>query len=161
MAALLLVFILRPGMLPLEHLPKAAVKGPGYEGVFANPETAARHMAEETGLRLKGISLDRLGFTFVSAGATKVAGVDAAMFAFRDQAGNEVIVFQIAPRRLQVPTGRDISQYGLPARLIVCKNGCRVVYWLQNGLVVAVCTELPLEQSTTAGKIIAAQLQED
>ncbi len=156
-AAALLLALAFPSRVPVAELPAALSESPLGEQ-FPSPDAAASHIANETGLPVRPVSLQPMGMSFASAGKLHISGCRAAFLAFVAADGTKVTVFQVCPGNRRPPEGERLPAAAFDARMVSACDGSKVVFWPQNGMVVAVCGQGTVDQSVEASRLVARQL---
>ncbi len=157
-AALLLLFAGRPGYVPLHELPTLQQRNSLHSG---SPVLAAEALREELDIGVRPVELAPLGLRFESAGRASVAGCKGAYFTFVSPDGQRLTVFEICPGGKAVPSGRSAERYDLrDGWQILRTSDGRDILFLKppRGLVVAICSELPLQKAADAGRLVQEQM---
>jgi len=162
-AGLVLLFIGRPAYVPIHQLPALENNRAATAVATASPRDAATRLGSETGLPIRPVELSALGMRFDSAGKADLGGCRAGYFTFVTPEGSRITVFEICPNKRTLPEGAGLERYESAegARLVKAADGRNIVFWSQNGLVIAICSEMPVESIAGASSVVEAQLQGD
>jgi hypothetical protein len=163
-AGLLLLFAGRPGYVPLHELPSLQQRNSLHRVAHETPQTAALALREELDIGVRPVELAPLGLRFESAGRTSLGGCKGAYFTFVTPGGQRLTVFEICPQGKSVPAGRSASRYNLPDgwQILRTADGRDILFLKPpRGLVVAICSDLPLQKAADAGKLVGEQLARD
>jgi len=160
-AGLVLLFIGRPAYVPIHQLPALENNRAATAVATASPRDAAARLGSETGLPIRPVELSALGMRFDSAGKADVGGCRAGYFTFVTPEGSRITVFEICPNKRTLPEGAGLERYTSAegARLVKAADGCNIVFWPQNGMVIAICSEMPVESIAGASSLVSSQLQ--
>jgi len=128
---------------------------------ISSPADAAQALREELGIGVRPVELARMGLRFESAGRASLGGCKGAYFTFVSPEGQRLTVFEICPQGKAVPSGRSARRYDLPDQWQILRSADgKDILFLKppRGLVVAICSDMPLQKAADAGRLIGEQL---
>jgi len=160
-ATLLLLFTGRPGYVPLHELPSLEQRNSLQKVAISSPADAAQALREELGIGVRPVELARMGLRFESAGRASLGGCKGAYFTFVSPEGQRLTVFEICPQGKAVPSGRSARRYDLPDQWQILRSADgKDILFLKppRGLVVAICSDMPLRKAADAGRLVGEQL---
>ncbi|MEI6916315.1 MAG: hypothetical protein WCL39_14365 [Armatimonadota bacterium] len=149
----------RPGPLPIQSL-QEPLTITAQNAIYTDSRAAAMSLSSSANLTLIPVSFAHRGLRLTAAGPLNLDGAKGAFFLFADGRGQRICVYEFDAADRMLPKGKDLSAYGIPARMVRGIGGCSHLYWPQRNLLIVVCTHgLDIGASAGVALSVSEQLQ--